>query len=90
MIHQFVGHVSTKLDSDPILAKDALEPHVVGRWQGRFAKGLVSCVLSGSRGGRESLQRVANRMHLHVPLVQADIKDWCDTCLSNSFSLCNI
>ena len=30
MIHQFVGHVSTKLDSDPILAKDELEPHVVG------------------------------------------------------------
>ena len=30
MIHQFVGHVSTKPDSDPILAKDALEPHVVG------------------------------------------------------------
>ena len=39
MIHQFVGHVSTKLDSDPILAKDALEPHV---WEmaRSFCKGI--------------------------------------------------
>ena len=35
--------------------------------------GLGSCGLIGSRGGRESLQRVANRMHLHVPLVQANM-----------------
>ena len=36
MIHQFAGHVSTKLDSDPILAKDALEPRSCGRWQGHL------------------------------------------------------
>ena len=72
MTHQFAGHVSTKLDSDPILAKDTLEPHSCGRRQGRFAEGSESCGLMGSRGGRASLQHVAIQMHLHVPLVQAN------------------
>ena len=36
-------------------------------------QGLESCGLMGPRGGRASLQHVAIQMHLHVPLVQANV-----------------